>query len=64
MAKSIHLEEVNNTANHPTVFSRSYWEHWFETQSSRPAFESHLDEHGVWEKAVSLGILAFGKTNR
>ena len=60
MAKSLRLNEAlaqngNLAGNHSF---HHFWEHWFDTQSQSPAAERSLDEHRVWENAVSFEILA------
>jgi hypothetical protein len=58
MAKSIRLHdlaELDSPMAAPS--SHGFWEHWFEMQPARPA-RAKIDEHGIWEKAVTLEILA------
>ncbi len=64
MAKSIHMNEMetefgNSKASRP---SGSFWEHWFDTQSPRRFADRSLDEHSIWEKAVSFAVLAAEKS--
>jgi hypothetical protein len=62
MAKSIHLSEIETPRTELTApLSRGlFWEHWFEGQprDQRARANRFLDEHGIWEKAVNLEILA------
>lgn len=62
MAKFIPMHEIEEpdqeTVNHSTG---SFWEHWFRAQSPARAPRRSLDEHSVWEKAISFGILAAEK---
>ena len=65
MAKSIRISDVSLEYGNvpPALPSGSFWEHWFNTQyPARPA-DQNLDEHGVWEKAINLSILAAEKAN-
>jgi hypothetical protein len=59
MAKSIHINDIAeldaSTAAPP---SHGFWEHWFDMQPSKYSDLGKIDEHGIWEKAVSLEILA------
>ena len=59
MAKSIRISDVAGldplTAS-PS--SHGFWEHWFEMQPTKLPVQDKIDEHGIWEKAVSLEILA------
>ena len=59
MAKSIRLHDVAEldapTAARP---SHGFWEHWFDMQPMKHAVHRKIDEHGIWEKAVTLEILA------
>lgn len=64
MAKSMQLNEMDAPGSYPAALSESYWENWFNEHASHRGFESRLDEHSIWEKAVSFGILANGKANR
>ncbi|HXB58229.1 MAG TPA: hypothetical protein VNU95_01615 [Candidatus Acidoferrales bacterium] len=62
MAKSIRISDVSDidslTAAPP---SHGFWEHWFDMQPEKPEADK-IDEHGIWEKAVSLEILAMNET--
>jgi hypothetical protein len=59
MAKSIRISDVAGfdplTA---APSSHGFWEHWFEMQPTKLSEPGTIDEHGIWEKAVSLEILA------
>jgi hypothetical protein len=59
MAKSIRINEVAELDPSVAVpSSHGFWEHWFDMQPSRYSALDKVDEHGIWEKAVSLEILA------
>lgn len=66
MAKSIRGTEVSleygNTAS--ALPSGSFWEHWFNTQYPSRPVDRNIDEHGIWEKAINLGILTAEKANQ
>jgi hypothetical protein len=59
MAKSIRINEIADVdplmAAPP---SNGFWEHWFDMQPVKHPAHNILDEHGIWERAVSLEILA------
>ena len=63
MAKSFRIHDVAEldplTAAPP---SHGFWEHWFDMQPVRRPAHGEIDEHGIWEKAVSLEILAMNET--
>jgi hypothetical protein len=59
MAKSIRtydIAELDPSMVAPS--SHGFWEHWFDMKPVRHAGLEKIDEHGIWEKAVSLEILA------
>jgi hypothetical protein len=64
MAKSIHFNEIADAQDGATMSlsAGGFWEHWFDTQSSRRPADQNLDEHRVWENAVNFGILTFDKS--
>jgi hypothetical protein len=59
MAKSIRLSDIAeldpSSAAPP---SHGFWEHWFDMQPAKHPTQAKIDEHGIWEKAVTLEILA------
>jgi hypothetical protein len=59
MAKTFRINELG-LRNQLTANASlpHFWEHWFETQAQRPIAERNLDEHRVWEDAVSFEILS------
>jgi hypothetical protein len=63
MAKTIRINEIAeldpSTATRP---SHGFWEHWFDMQPTKRSIGDKIDEHGIWEKAVSLEILAMNQT--
>lgn len=69
MAKSLRSNEfalnTNLTANLPANLpAGTFWERWFDAHAATPPaerLEQRLDEHNVWEKAVSLEALEMAK---
>lgn len=63
MAKSIRLNDLADldpsTAASP---SHGFWEHWYDMQPAKNQSREKIDEHGIWEKAVTLEILALNET--
>lgn len=59
MAKTFRINELGQQ-NQLTASAgpQHFWEHWFDRQSERPMAERHLDEHRVWEDAVSFEVLS------
>ena len=63
MAKSIHKFEAEQGNLNDAAPSGFFWEHWFDTQAACSAGRIS-DEHGIWEKAVSISVLAMDKAKR
>jgi len=59
MAKTLRLNEFAPLTHTSNSQAGSFWEHWFDAHAATPApqLEQHLDEHSIWEKAVSLEVL-------
>jgi hypothetical protein len=62
MAKSIHLNEMKSNGKALSLTLAGYWEHWFASQESVHPSNNNLDEHGIWEKAVHIGVLVGEKS--
>lgn len=62
MAKSIRLIEIDTqrASFGPPAARGLFWEHWFENEPENEKRRANqtLDEHGIWEKAINLEILA------
>jgi hypothetical protein len=60
MAKSLRINDVAELDNPLTAVppSNGFWEHWFDMQPVKHPIQDNIDEHGIWERAVSLEILA------
>jgi hypothetical protein len=62
MAKSIRINEIAeldpSTAALP---SHGFWEDWADMKPAKHSARDKIDEHGIWEKAVSLEILALNE---
>jgi hypothetical protein len=63
MAKALRTSDVTNLDPFTAAPSSSnFWENWFEMQPAKhPAYGSFVEEHGIWEKAVSLELLAMNE---
>jgi len=64
MAKSIHKFEAEQGNLNDAAPSGFFWEHWFDTQAVANSVSRIVDEHRIWEKAVSIAILAMDKAKR
>jgi hypothetical protein len=63
MAKSIRLNDAAELdPSMAALPSHGFWEHWFDMQPVKHPAPEKIDEHGIWERAVSLEILAMNET--
>jgi hypothetical protein len=62
MAKSIRINDVADLDPLTAApSSNGFWEHWFDMQPVKHPAPGEMGEHGIWEKAVSLEILAMNE---
>lgn len=58
MAKSIHINDMEKGNSFADPLTGSFWEHWFEKHDATCQAPEILDEHSIWEKAISIGIFS------